>query len=1529
GSSSFSSTAPNDAGYVSMWTDDGGLTHEFPDQTPGGVYTTNDFRMRTPDDGGSYAFDGQLVMNNTNGRNGGLMYKGTGNTGVITMNDLVLAGGHVAHQNGTGDLFQLAGNIQVTAASTFDAKQGHINVLAPISGNGNLTIAATDDNGDTTQRIVTLMGASALTGNIDVIGKLRLGETGSMLFDIGASGVNNSVSGTGWAEFNGTFNFDLAGASATPGNSWTIANVAAQSFGSTFAVAGFSKSGDFWTNGTFLFNPLSGTLSVSAPPVAWNVDGGGNWGVGANWSGGVVPAAGSEVVFGSVLTAANAPATISLNSPESVSRITFNNANQYIIGGPSTLTLTGLAQLSSGSGAHEISAVIAGTSGLTKTGGGDIILSANNTYSGLTDVQAGALRLRAAGSVDGNASVAAGAMLAFEGDELGGGYNGAFAGDVSGAGEVLLSDTLTTETVTFTGAKSYTGQTTIVGGTLAISNAGALGAADGTVATRTLVDGNQATGKLALSGSIAVGNELLTLEAREFAAVDAPHVTSSGNNSWSGNIKGEIGGTQYNIVSSSGTLTLSGLISAPDSGARNFVFDGAGNTAITGKITDQGTNADGTLPVGPTNVNSTVSVIKRGSGTLTIGTATNLQDDYWLGSTVVEGGTLEVLSDGANNGEIKSATIEVQAGAVLDVDHFGVYALQVGQSLSGGGTVRAGGNTVAIFDDNHLTPGDDSVGTLNIEGEVSLTGGAPGGTLNYDLGNATTVGGAENDLINITGGLTTSGGPTMTLNVTPVEANLAAGNYRLISHTGGATDMSGVTPVVVGPGGAPLTIRQTLAVSGATAGQVNLVVTGNESSLVWSGAVGTAWDVSSSANWAGGNVFFDLDDVTFSDAAGANDTVDISTTAVTPGSVTFTSAMSNTYTVAGAQGIQGGGALSLTGNVTAVLANTGNNLTGPVNLASGTTLQQGSGTSTGTTLLLGDVGGAGALRVNSGILQLSGNNTYTSVTTINGGELNMDSTTALGSTAAGTVVNGGVLRSNGDAFTTSEPVTLNGGAVAVGGGAAAALTLAGPITVGAGGGTIQVDGGTGDDGLTIGGAIGGSAGAALNANVDGGSTMTVTGNIANNGALNKNGSGVLALGASTTVASPVVNVNEGTFDVSAQATYTVASGKTLSGNDGGVVVGNVSAASGSTIRVGGAGLPEQEVFSYVDATHGPSGNTMLATGGTFTPTTNPDWQQRTGFANNGQLYQGGSDDPNSAGTLKTTISGLTPGQTYTVYANYWGATGSSWRILAGASAGSLTLFDSPADAVAGAADGVDADTLIYSAQPLTEEGNRSMWGAPLGNLVANSSGQIEVFVDDTGTVDGDDRTWYDGVSYSTGATAFLSETMTLQGDLTLNAGSTLALDIATPDALDRLAVAGNLLAGGTLQVMMQAGAPSPTAGDVFDILDFTSAAGAFSSLSLPSLTAGLAWDATSLLATGELSVVTAGGLPGDFDADSDVDGADFLAWQRNMGVGSLNDWKADFGANAVTPVAGVVPEPAAWALAGMAALLVSGHIRRR
>ena len=59
-------------------------------------------------------------------------------------------------------------------------------------------------------------------------------------------------------------------------------------------------------------------------------------------------------------------------------------------------------------------------------------------------------------------------------------------------------------------------------------------------------------------------------------------------------------------------------------------------------------------------------------------------------------------------------------------------------------------------------------------------------------------------------------------------------------------------------------------------------------------------------------------------------------------------------------------------------------------------------------------------------------------------------------------------------------------------------------------------------------------------------------------------------------------------------------------------------------------------------------------------------------------------------------------------------------------------------------------------------------------------------------------------------------------------------------------------------------------------------------------------------------------LPGDFDADDDVDGADFLKWQREFGApydaGDLADWKANFGATAVS-AAGAVPEPTTLGLA--------------
>jgi hypothetical protein len=65
------------------------------------------------------------------------------------------------------------------------------------------------------------------------------------------------------------------------------------------------------------------------------------------------------------------------------------------------------------------------------------------------------------------------------------------------------------------------------------------------------------------------------------------------------------------------------------------------------------------------------------------------------------------------------------------------------------------------------------------------------------------------------------------------------------------------------------------------------------------------------------------------------------------------------------------------------------------------------------------------------------------------------------------------------------------------------------------------------------------------------------------------------------------------------------------------------------------------------------------------------------------------------------------------------------------------------------------------------------------------------------------------------------------------------------------------------------------------------------------------------------------GLPGDFDADGDVDGRDFLAWQRDPNVADLADWQNNYGMSSLAVVA-AVPEPR-----GLALLIGLVFLRRR
>jgi hypothetical protein len=166
-----------------------------------------------------------------------------------------------------------------------------------------------------------------------------------------------------------------------------------------------------------------------------------------------------------------------------------------------------------------------------------------------------------------------------------------------------------------------------------------------------------------------------------------------------------------------------------------------------------------------------------------------------------------------------------------------------------------------------------------------------------------------------------------------------------------------------------------------------------------------------------------------------------------------------------------------------------------------------------------------------------------------------------------------------------------------------------------------------------------------------------------------------------------------------------------------------------------------------------------------------------------------------------------------------------------------------------------------------------------------------------------------------------SETITTVGNI-LNVGgnftmssnsSVLNMLLSTSVTHDQINVAGTLVANGTLNLTAPSGL-GVTAGDIFDIFTFSSVSGSFDTVNLPTLSGGLGWNTSNLLVNGQLSVVQLAS-PGDFDLDGDVDGRDFLLWQRNPGVGNLADWQANYGATNLVGLStssnSAVPEPSA------------------
>ncbi len=153
----------------------------------------------------------------------------------------------------------------------------------------------------------------------------------------------------------------------------------------------------------------------------------------------------------------------------------------------------------------------------------------------------------------------------------------------------------------------------------------------------------------------------------------------------------------------------------------------------------------------------------------------------------------------------------------------------------------------------------------------------------------------------------------------------------------------------------------------------------------------------------------------------------------------------------------------------------------------------------------------------------------------------------------------------------------------------------------------------------------------------------------------------------------------------------------------------------------------------------------------------------------------------------------------------------------------------------------------------------------------------------TGTLDQDGGTLAPGSSPGT---------TTVSADYNLNAGSiAIELDGLTAGTEhDQVSVTGALNLGATsvLDVTL-INAFTPNVGDSFDILDWGSITGTFSTISLPTLGGGLGWNASNLLLDGTLSVFSTF-LSGDLNGDGFVGIADLNivlgAWNQSVPPGN-------------------------------------------
>ncbi|ECO3927884.1 fibronectin-binding autotransporter adhesin ShdA [Salmonella enterica subsp. enterica] len=368
---------------------------------------------------------------------------------------------------------------------------------------------------------------------------------------------------------------------------------------------------------------------------------------------------------------------------------------------------------------------------LTKQGDGTLILSNTGNDYGDTEIDGGILTAKDAASLGtGDVTIAESATLALS--------QGTLDNNVTGGGQIVKTGN---DELIVTGDNTYSGGTTITGGTLTADYADSLG-----------------TGVIANSGVLQVGEGELenTLSGSgSLVKTGTGELTLSGDNSYSGDTT-ITGGTLTadhadslgtGVIANSGVLqvgegelenTLSGSGALVKTGTGELTLSGdntySGGTTITGgtltadHADSLGTGVianSGVLQVGEGELENTLSgsgaLVKTGTGELTLS-----GDNTYSGGTTIDDGVLIATNVNA------LGSVDVDNAGTLKLDAEGEFNLANVTTQSGATTELAKGTTLNV---DSLTQQADS--TLNIDlskanGESAITADSVtlGGTLN-------------------------------------------------------------------------------------------------------------------------------------------------------------------------------------------------------------------------------------------------------------------------------------------------------------------------------------------------------------------------------------------------------------------------------------------------------------------------------------------------------------------------------------------------------------------------------------------------------------------------------------------------------------------------------------------------------------------------------------------------------------------------------------------------------------------------------